>query len=254
MRILRHQSQRRRESRLHVYPSRYKIGLRFHQLWSFFWVFASKPARGIATILLADEMGLGKTVVSLAVAVLSHRLRSLADHVSQHPDQHLAPDDERTECPSGTYTHGFQCPCKTGSWSARIAADLSHGPTLVSSSKLILSSWAYEFSKFVDTSPDDGMIPLMLPDNPAPVRNLIADINMVKQPRAPPTSSKKAGLRDEGARLKPKAGQCRYILLMPNTSALKSIDSTFAVTADRRPPQAPYCSPVRRPAGQDHRG
>ena len=217
-------------------PPGMKMGLRLHQLWSFFWVFASKPARGIATALLADEMGLGKTATSLAVAVISHRLRTLADHVSQHPDQHLAPDDERTECPSGTYTHGFQCPCETGSWSARIAADLSHGPTVVFGSRLILRSWAHEFSKFVDASPDDGMILLTLPDDPAPVRNLIADIDIAKLPRASPASSKKPGLQDEGARLKPKPGQSRYILLLPNTSALKGIDSTFAVTANRRRP------------------
>ncbi|KAK4243371.1 P-loop containing nucleoside triphosphate hydrolase protein, partial [Corynascus novoguineensis] len=217
-------------------PPGMKKGLRFHQLWAFFWVFASKAARGIATALLADEMGLGKTVTSLAVAVLSHRLRTQADHVSQHPDQHLASDDERTECPSGTYTHGFQCPCEAGSWSARIAADLSHGPTVVFGSKLILRSWAYEFSKFVDANPDDGMILLTLPDDPAPVRNLIADIDIVQLPRASPTSSKRPGLQDEGARLKPKPGQSRYILLIPNTSTLKSIDSIFAVTADRRRP------------------
>ncbi|KAH6641102.1 P-loop containing nucleoside triphosphate hydrolase protein [Chaetomium tenue] len=217
-------------------PPGMKKGLRFHQLWAFFWVFASKAARGIATALLADEMGLGKTVMSLAVAVLSHRLRAQADHVSRHPDQHLTADDERTKCPSGTYTHGFQCPCEAGSWSARIAADLSHGPTVVFGSKLILRSWAYEFSKFVDASPDDGMILLTLPDDPAPVRSLIADIDIAKLPRGPPTSSKKPGLQDEGARLKPKPGQSRYILLIPNTSAVKSIDSTFAVTADRRRP------------------
>ncbi|KAK4139117.1 P-loop containing nucleoside triphosphate hydrolase protein [Dichotomopilus funicola] len=217
-------------------PPGMKRGLRLHQLWGFFWVFASKPARGIATALLADEMGLGKTVTSLTVAVLSHRLRVLADYVTQHPEQHLAPGDERTECPSGTYTYGFQCPCEAGSWSARIAADLSHGPTVVFGSKLILRSWAHEFAKFVDAGPDDGMVLLTLPDDPAPVRDLIADVRIVKSTRVHPTTGKKPGLQDEGARLKPKPGQSQYILLMPNTSALKGIDSTFAVTADRRRP------------------
>ncbi|KAK4446219.1 hypothetical protein QBC34DRAFT_428287 [Podospora aff. communis PSN243] len=142
-------------------PPRMKMGLRLHQLWSFFWVFESKTARNIATALLADEMGLGKTATSLAVAVVSHRLRTLADHVSQHPNQHLAPNDKRTKCPSGTYTHGFQCPL------------------------LILRSWADEFARFVNASPDDGMI----------------------------------------------------LLTLPTTSALKSIDSTFSITANRcKPP------------------
>jgi len=34
----------------------------------------------------------------------------------------------------------------------------------------------------VDASPGDGMILLTLPDDPAPVRNLIADIDIAKLP------------------------------------------------------------------------
>jgi hypothetical protein len=61
-------------------------------------------------------------------------------------------------------------------------------------SKLILRSWAYEFSKFVDTNPDDGMILLTLPDDPAPVRDLAADVHIAKPARARSTSGKKPGL------------------------------------------------------------
>jgi hypothetical protein len=57
-------------------------------------------------------------------------------------------------------------------------------------SKLILGSWASEFSKFVDTSFDDGMILFTLPDDPTPMRDLIADIDMVKIPCVPPQSRK----------------------------------------------------------------
>jgi hypothetical protein len=60
----------------------------------------------------------------------------------------------------------------------------------------------------VDASSDGGMILLTLPDDPTPVRDLIADIDMVKLPREPP-SSKKLSLQDEGARLKPKPSQSR---------------------------------------------
>ncbi|KAL2259647.1 hypothetical protein VTK26DRAFT_6615 [Humicola hyalothermophila] len=90
----------------------------------------AKLAGGIATALLADEMGLGKTATSLAVAVVSHRLRTLADHVSQHPGQHLAPDDERTECQSGTYTTGSNAPARRAAGPSGSLANLSHGPTV----------------------------------------------------------------------------------------------------------------------------
>ncbi|KAK0627097.1 hypothetical protein B0T14DRAFT_493282 [Immersiella caudata] len=52
-------------------------------------------------------------------------------------------------------------------------------------------------------------------------------------PRASPASSKKLGLQCQA---QAQARPVRYILLLPNTSALKGIDSTFAITGDHRKP------------------
>lgn len=204
-------------------PPGMKTPLRLHQLWALFWVISSAPDRHVATPLLADDMGLGKTATAIGVAVVAPHLVQLWEDVRDYPDRHLDADDDRTECPSGTYRSGMQCPCVPGSWSRKIAVELSCGPTLVAATHEILEGWKREFAKFVD--PESGIVMQSLYKGPAFNRRDVLAHGRIRAA---------AGGQDENVRLTPRPGQSRYILLMPTTDAAKGIEDEFCAVVPRR--------------------
>ncbi|KAK4034195.1 hypothetical protein C8A01DRAFT_39325 [Parachaetomium inaequale] len=130
-----------------------------------FWSFwAPLALRASAVVLLLVSLGFltycsakfgAHLVTGYVVVWKSPPFPNLSD-VREHPDGHLDADDDRTECPSGTYRSGIQCPCVPGSWSRKIAIELSCGPTFVAATHGILKGWKQEFAKFVD--PESRMV------------------------------------------------------------------------------------------------
>lgn len=209
-------------------------GLRPYQLWAVFWILSSKADRQMATTLLADDMGLGKTITSLAVAVISHTLvvrRSLiaedrassgithlpADAVPGSPGRALA-------CPLGTYRGGYQCPCIPGGWAARVAAELSTGPTLVVTPLHLMVNWHDQFGRFVDAnSVSMQLVNLSAGSNRAmpDCKARVHTFEILKQ--------QGKGPKRMTVTLLPRQGQSGLLLLLPSTSALLRIKKDTAI-------------------------
>jgi len=75
-----------------------KRGLHLHQLWSFFWVFASKATPGIATALLANE----KPSPFLAIACACWPITSPSTTTIASRPTTSVPSDRRELTPTGS--------------------------------------------------------------------------------------------------------------------------------------------------------
>lgn len=147
-----------------------RVALMAHQLEAVWRALHRALEKGIFAVGLFDTMGLGKTYQAIALAAVrtllhdkyeevkaNDRMRGGA-HLSEQQRREILRSGKHVDCPSGTYSSGFACPCVPTRPSFELvrAGVLPRGPVILLLPPSLCEKWIRELSGCLSHSPMPG--------------------------------------------------------------------------------------------------